>query len=153
MSSSAESKLPNKPPNPLSLSLMPPGEPFLTQASAPPPPPHHHSGPGGVGGAWNTTTTPDSDMDMKKPPHHQPSSVEMVGDTNLLHVPITPTLNNDMSLTFGHNDSKNDSLLPFSPDAVNTFPCPPLPPAPQVGLFPFDSALIGNILDNSSDED
>lgn len=98
----------------------------------------HHSStaPPAGGGPWNTSE------DIKKQ--------DMVGD---LHVPITPTLNNDMSLTFGHNDSKGDSLLPFSPDSVNTFSCPPLPPAPQVGLLPFDSALIGNILDNSSEDE
>ncbi len=116
-------------PPPLSLSLQPSlAEPILTQASSSP-----HSA------TWNTS---DNDSTNKK-------IHEMMGDNSLL--PMTPT---DMSLSFAPHDTKNDvSLLPFSPDTVNSFPCPPLPPAPQVGLLPLGSTLMGNILNSSSDDE
>ena len=119
--------------NPLPLSLPSSTEPLLTQASAAPP----HSA------TWSTSDNDGANKKMQV--------VEMMGDSSLL--PITPTLNSDMSLSFAPNDSKNDSLIPFSPDTVNSFMCPPLPPAPQVGLLPLDSTLMGNILDSSSDEE
>lgn len=118
--------------NPLALSILSTAEPLLTQASAPP-----------NSASWNTTANDGGNA--KK------IQVEMIGDGGLLPPPMTPTLNNEMSLSFAPNDPKNDTLLPFSPDAtVNSFSCPPLPPAPQVGLLPLGSTLMGNILDSSS---
>ncbi len=123
----------NKPPklHPVSLPSGA-GEPILTQASGP---------PQSAGGHWNTPG------ESKRIP---PPVVEMMG---LLPPPMTPTLNHDMPLSFGSSDPKNDSLLPFSPDTVNPFPCPPLPPAPQVGLVPLNPTLMGNILDCSSGDE